>query len=416
MKKTKFILAMCTTASMVASHAVVGSAQGVLDQDVVEQGVAAPAISASKVPAFVPNEVVVQFRADAAEARQQTVRARVRGTLRKRLRTPKFGAWRTSRDLMKNLAAGNLDLLRVPQGQSLADTIRVLQSDPAVAYAEPNWIYTHRAIANDALYSRGKLWNMYSSDLPITVGTTKKTTNIYGSGAEQAWSSGNIGSKQVYVGIIDEGIDFAHVDLKDNAWVNPFDRVDGVDNDGNGYVDDVNGWDFYFNDNSVYDGGKKGNFDQHGTHVAGTIGARGGNKKGVAGMNWDVSLISCKFLGPFGGSTDSAVSAIDYLIDLKTRHGLNIVAINASWGGYAYSQALTDAVVRAAQANILLVAAAGNDGYNNDFEPTYPANISTVADAGYDSVISVAALDQYGNLPYWSHYGAGSVEPGSARR
>lgn len=410
MKITRFISAACVAASVLVSCVTAGRTQDNLEQDVVEPDAVAPAFSLSKVPAFVPGEVVVQFRADAAEARQQTARARVRGTLRKRLRSARFSAWGANRDLFKTLPAGNLDLLRVPAGQSLAETIRVLQADPAVAYAEPNYIYTHRAVANDALYSRGKLWNMYSSDLPSATGTKKKTTNPFGSGAEQAWALGNIGSKQVYVAVIDEGVDFAHSDLRDNAWVNPFDPRDGVDNDGNGYIDDVNGWDFYGDDNSVYDGGKKGNTDQHGTHVAGTIGARGGNKKGVAGMNWNVSLIACKFLGPFGGSTDSAVTAIDYLIDLKARHGLNIVAINASWGGSDYSQTLRNAIVRAAQANILFVTAAGNDGYNNDFNPSYPANFETASSAGYESIISVAALAKDGTMPWWSHYGASSVD------
>jgi hypothetical protein len=202
MKITRFISVACVAASVLLSCASASPAQEALEQDVVEPDAIAPAFSLSNVPAFVPGEVVVQFRADAAEARQQTARARVRGTLRKRLRNARFGAWGAGRDVLKNLAQGNLDVLRVPAGQSLAETIRVLQTDPAVTYAEPNYIYTHRAIANDALYNRGKLWNMYSSDLPSAIGPKKKTTNTYGSGAEQAWASGNIGSKQVYVAVI----------------------------------------------------------------------------------------------------------------------------------------------------------------------------------------------------------------------
>src|SRR5439155_20246401 len=155
-------------------------------------------------------------------------------------------------------------------------------------------------------------------------------------------------------------------------------------NDGNGFVDDVHGWDFFEHNSSIYDGAP-GNttLDSHGTHVSGTIGAIGGNGAGVVGVNWNVTIISTKFLGPNGGTTADAVSALNYLTDLKTRHGLNIVATNNSWGGGGYSQALHDAILRAAKAGILFVAAAGNGnafgvGQNNDTTPTYPSNYSTL--------------------------------------
>jgi subtilisin family serine protease len=109
----------------------------------------------------------------------------------------------------------------------------------------------------------------------------------------------------VYVGIIDEGFQFTHPDLDANVWTNSFDPVDGVDNDGNGYVDDVHGWDFANRDNSIYDGGAKGSLDDHGTHVAGTIGAEA-NGTGVVGVNWNVKLISAKFLGRRGITADAA--------------------------------------------------------------------------------------------------------------
>src|SRR5204863_9845200 len=159
-----------------------------------------------------------------------------------------------------------------------------------------------------------------------------------------------------------EGAMFAHEDLSANFWTNTFDPVDGKDNDGNGYIDDVHGWDFANNDNSTFDG----TTDDHGTHVSGTIGAKGGNGKGIAGVNWNVTILSGKFLGPDGGDTFSAVEAIDYFVDLKKRQGINLVAINASWGGGGYSQSLHDSIIRAAKAGIIFCAAAGNDSLNND--------------------------------------------------
>src|SRR4029079_19664594 len=116
----------------------------------------------------------------------------------------------------------------------------------------------------------------------------------------------------------------------------------------NGYVDDLTGWDFAGNNNSTVDGSG----DDHGTHVAGTIGAIGNNNAGVAGVNWDVTMIPAKFLGARGGTTANAIKAIDYLVELKTRHGLNLVATNNSWGGVGFSQALLDAINRGGAANI----------------------------------------------------------------
>jgi len=165
-----------------------------------------------------------------------------------------------------------------------------------------------------------------------------------------------VGKGNVYVGIIDEGYMYTHEDLAANAATNPGEIAgDGVDNDGNGYVDDVYGWDFDGNNNSVFDGAG----DDHGTHVAGTIGAVGGNGKGVAGVCWSVKLMNAKFLGRRGGSTANAIKAVDYFTDMKTRHNLNLIATSNSWGGGGYSQALEDAIERANNAGILFIAAAG---------------------------------------------------------
>jgi subtilisin family serine protease len=263
---------------------------------------------------------------------------------------------------------------------------------------------------------------MYGDDLPSSSGPAG-TTNAFGSQAETAWNAGYTGSKSVVVGIVDEGFDISHPDLAANVWVNPFDPRDGVDNDGNGYVDDVNGWDFYANDNTVYDG----TADDHGTHVAGTVGGVGGNGIGVAGVAWNTTLISTKFLGVDGGTTAAAIKAIDYLTDLKTRHGVNIVASNNSWGGGGYSAALHSAIIRGANAGILFVSAAGNGGSDgigdsNDSIANYPSNYSTLQGttttkaAAFEAVIAVAAITSSGALASYSNYGSTSVDlaaPGS---
>jgi subtilisin family serine protease len=198
-----------------------------------------------------------------------------------------------------------------------------------------------------------------------------------------------------------------------------------VDNDGNGYADDVNGWDFFQDNSSIYDGVRPSDYttDLHGTHVAGTIGALS-NGLGVVGVNWNVTMISAKFLGPTGGTIADAIAAVNYFVDLKSRHGLNIVAINNSWGGGGYSQALHDSVIRAAKANILFVAAAGNGGPdyigdNNDVFGSYPSNYNTSQGtttetaASYDSVIAVAALTSTGARASYSNYGKTTVDIGA---
>jgi thermitase len=303
-------------------------------------------------------------------------------------------------------AAGASPLYRV-KVDSVPDAIRRLNSDPRVAYATPNWIMRVDYTSNDPYYTGRNLWGMY--------GSTTTPANQFGSQAGRAWSLGNIGSRSVVVGIIDEGIDTTHNDLRANMWVNPYDPVDGIDNDGNGYVDDTHGWDFVNNDRTVFDGG---NGDKHGTHVAGTIGALGGNGTGVAGVAWNTTMISLKFLGRNGGSLSNAIKAVDYLTDLKTRHGMNIVASNNSWGGGGYNQGLLDAITRGANQGILFVAAAGNGGSDgvgddNDKVASYPSGYNTTPGAGYDAVIAVASITSTGTRSGFSNFGATTVDLGA---
>jgi subtilisin family serine protease len=257
-----------------------------------------------------------------------------------------------------------------------------------ILFAEPNFVYQHDAVSNDTYFTNGSLWGMNGS---------------YGSQASVAWGAGHTGSGNVYVGIIDEGYMYTHEDLAANAGTNPGEIAgDGIDNDGNGYIDDVYGWDFDGNNNTVFDGVN----DDHGTHVAGTIGGVGGNGKGVAGMCWTIRLLDAKFLGSRGGTTANAIKAVDYFTNLKLK-GLNIVATNNSWGGGGFSQSLKDAIDRANAAGVLFVAAAGNNGTNNDVTASYPSN--------YDSpnVIAVAALTSTGALASYSQYGATTVDLGA---
>jgi subtilisin family serine protease len=236
-------------------------------------------------------------------------------------------------------------------------------------------------------------------------GDASSPANQYGSQAAEAWGSGHTDCSNVVVGVIDEGIYYNHEDLAANIWTNPYDPADGIDNDGNGYVDDTRGWDFDGGSNDINSG--KAN-DDHGTHVSGTIAGVGGNGKGVAGVCWSgVKLISAKFLGRRGGTTANAIKAVDYITDLKTRHGLNIVATNNSWGGGGFSQGLQDAIGRANTANILFIAAAGNGGYDNDATPSYPSSYPNA------NIIAVASITSTGAMSSFSQWGSTSVDIGA---
>jgi subtilisin family serine protease len=348
--------------------------------------VAAPSGAAPSAaePASVPSELLVGYQRGVSESRRAEARRRANAQLVDRV--VEEGAGRTAVELVRFAGADR------------SEAMRRFTSNPNVSFAEPNWVYTHDAASTDPYFTDGRLWGMSSA-------------NPFGSQAADAWLDGNTGDGSgpdaVWVGIIDEGYQYTHPDLADNAGKNPGEIAgNGIDDDGNGKIDDVFGWDFDGNNNSVYDG----TMDDHGTHVAGTIGAEGGEVAGavgVAGVVWDVKLLSAKFLGRRGGTSANAVKAVDYFTDLKKRHGINLVATNNSWGGGGFSQALFDAISRANTENILFVAAAGNDGRNNDTTASYPS--------GYNlpNVISVAAIDKNGAKASWSNYGATSVDLGA---
>lgn len=333
---------------------------------------------------MVPNEILVKFKTGTDASKKEAVLVRLGGKVKEKILTK----------MMEKLGEKDgIELISIPG--KVADAVLEAKNLPDVEYAEPNYIYQHDATSNDTYFANGSLWGMS--------GTSTTPANQYGSHAASAWASGHTGLSSVIVGVIDEGIMNTHSELAANCWVNPYDPVDGIDNDGNGYVDDKWGWDFDGNNNTTFDGTQ----DDHATHVAGTIGAVGGNGAGVAGVCWSVKMISCKFLGRNGGTTANAILAVDYITDLKTRHGLNIVATNNSWGGGGFSQALKDAIDRANAADILFVAAAGNNGTNNDATASYPSNYTSA------NVIAVAAITSTGTLASFSQYGATTVDLGA---
>jgi subtilisin family serine protease len=348
-------------------------------------------------------------------------------------------------------ASGNA----VGVGAVIAEVGFVVVPDAAPAMEEAE---IHIAVAsNDPSYTGGTLWGM--------LGDTGPMKNAYGSQANEAWADGDTGAMTSVVGVIDTGIDYTHPDLYLNIWLNQREipttfrarlndidtdglitfrdlngaanasyvmdynrngRIDagdllndrrwenGTDEDGNGYRDDLIGWDFVNNDNDPYDD------NGHGTHVGGTIGGIGGNGVGVAGVNWNIQMVALKFLSASGsGASSGAINAVNYFTDAAMRAtGVeDFIATNNSWGGGGYSAQLNEAIGRAAQKDILFIAAAGNSTINNDVQATYPANYTTTAIAGYEAVVSVASLTNTGGLSSFSNYGATTVDiaaPGSS--
>ena len=213
--------------------------------------------------------------------------------------------------------------------------------------------------------------------------------------ALQAWLKTH-GSEKVVVAVLDSGVDYTHKDLVANMWMRP-DSVPEYADDELGSFDDLHGYDADANAPDPMDD------NGHGTHCAGIVGAEGNNNEGIAGINWNVTIMPLKFLGRGGfGSTKNAIEAINYAIDRKQK-GVNVRVINASWGSTSYSRALEDAIRAAGEQGILFVAAAGNNSTNNDKRAHYPSN--------YDlpNVISVAAVDRTDSLTSFSNFGVKTV-------
>ncbi|MCK5282178.1 MAG: S8 family serine peptidase, partial [Nanoarchaeota archaeon] len=287
----------------------------------------------------------------------------------------------------KYLKAKGLDRLHLLKVKNVRKALKDLRKHASVEYAEPNYIVEAILTPNDPDFS-----NLYGLHNTGQTGG-KADADI---DAPEAWGL-QTGSSNVIVAVIDTGVDYTHEDLADNMWINPGEAPNnGLDDDDNGLVDDYFGWDFYNNSSDPFDD------HGHGTHCAGTIGAAGNNSIGVVGVNWNVKIMPLKFLSSGGsGTTADAISAIEY----ATLMGADIMS--NSWGGGGFSQALKDIIEAANTAGILFVAAAGNNGANNDQYPHYPSS--------YDvpNVIAVAATDHNDDLAGFSCYGALSVDLGA---
>jgi subtilisin family serine protease/Ca2+-binding RTX toxin-like protein len=392
-------------------------------------------------PGYVAGELLVTFAPGASLAARQNALAAVGGEVAEILRGSLPGQ-----------AEAALARVTLPPGLSEERALGILARRPGVEAVEKNWIVGVEATSNDPGYTGGGLWGMY--------GDATSPPNAFGSQAGEAWGTGAVGSTKVVVGVIDTGIAYTHADLYLNVWLNQGEiplavrggladvdgdglitfrdlghssnasfvtdvngngRIDAgdllndarwenaTDEDGNGYLDDLIGWDFVNNDNDPFDD------NNHGTHVSGTIGAKGGNGTGVAGVAWDVQIVGLKFLAADGsGAISNAVKALDYYTNAgKAAVGADFVATNNSWGGGGYSSAMQGAIDRTATAGNLFVAAAGNSAVNTDSTANYPSNYSTLNSVGYEAVVSVAAITSSGALASFSNYGATTVDLGA---
>ncbi len=292
--------------------------------------------------------------------------------------------------LRDNFVSGS-QLVRVRENRTMNHAYaKELLASGLVDYIEPNFVVsTFQTQPNDPGFD--SLWGL--DNQAQTGGTLDVDID-----APEAWELFT-GSEEVVVGVVDTGVNYLHPDLAEVMWRNPNEIPgNGLDDDGNGVIDDIHGYSASSQSGDPFDQ------NGHGTHCAGTIGAQGNNGVGVAGVNWNVRIMALQFLDGSGfGSTQGAIEAIEYAISMKNR-GVNLRVLSNSWGGGGHSQALRDVIEEAESAGILFVAAAGNDGRDNDFEATYPANYDL------ENVISVAAVDHDGNLASFSNYGAASVD------
>ena len=268
---------------------------------------------------------------------------------------------------------GGSAVVSVDAGESTTAVAEQLAEQPGVAYAEPNFIVRRQAWANDSFLTDGTLWGLVKVKAPTAWNVTRGTG--------------------VTVAVLDSGVALDHPDLVANFWQNTDEVVDGVDNDGNGFNDDVYGADWVRNDGTPDDE------EGHGTHVAGTIAATADDGNPAVGVAPGAQVMSLKFLDSEGaGNVGDAIAAIDYAISK------GVTVINASWGGPDYSAALEDAIRRAGDAGVVVAAAAGNDGTNNDGAANYPASLDL------PNLISVAATDDQNQLAGFSNYGVDTVD------
>lgn len=322
---------------------------------------------------FVKDELLVKFNGDPRSSRAEAANR-------------KIGA-----AVLENFADLGLQRVKIPAGTSLEEAIERYKSLDGVEYVQKNYYYHLLATPNDPQFTSGGMYGLSRISAPA------------------AWDL-TTGSSAVVVADIDTGLRYTHEDIAANAWTNPGEIAgNGVDDDANGFVDDVYGADFFFNDGNPIDE------NGHGTHTAGTIGAVGNNMLGVSGVNWSVRIMTVKIYDNDGFGTTSAmlINAYNYVRMMKNR-GVNIRVTNNSYGGCdeacGYDQATKDALDAMGDAGILNVFAAGNQATNVDTSPYFPVGYTS------PSVLGVAASTSTDVRAGFSNFGAVSVDlaaPGS---
>ncbi len=330
---------------------------------------------------YVPGELLVKFRSGVSRHLAQATHR-------------SFGS-----RAIKRFRRINVDHIKIPEGWSVEEAVAIYRLDPDVEYVEPNYIRRVFLTPNDPDFD--KLWGLHNTGQEVIGTSGTEDADI---DAPEAWDT-QTGSSGVVVAVIDTGTDLDHEDLTGNIWRNSGeDWVDGSpgnngeDDDGNGKIDDYYGWDFVNGDNNPDDDNSQDE-SYHGTHVTGIIAARGNNNIGTTGVCWSASIMPLKILDAKGnGSVANELAAIQYALD----QGATI--INVSLGGSGYSSGEYEAIESARDAGLLFVAAAGNDGTDNDSTPVYPASYDL------DNIVAVAATDYNDNLAFWSNYGYASVD------
>ena len=314
---------------------------------------------------FVPNEILVKFSPGVNSERVAAAKRAIGG------------------ETVETFAAIGWQRITLPAGMSVKEAIARYREIDGVEIAQPNFYYHLQATPNDAQFTNPGLYGLTKISAPA------------------AWDL-STGSSSVVVANIDTGMRMTHEDLVNNIWINSGEIAgNGVDDDANGFVDDVNGWDFFFNDANPSD--EYG----HGTHTGGTIGAHGNNLIGIAGVNWTVKIMPIKIYDSTGGGTTSSmlINAYNYIRMMKLR-GVNIRVTNNSYGGCdeacGYDQATKDAIDAMGETGILNVFAAGNNGVNTDLTPFYPASYTS------PTILSVGGSDQNDNRIF--NYGAVTVD------
>jgi subtilisin family serine protease len=323
---------------------------------------------------YVPGEVLVRFKDRVSPNMRARAHQRVPSRTVKRMRSL------------------HMELVQLHDDESVDVAVARYRALPEVLYAQPNYIYYPcETNPDDGFFSN--LWGLNNTGQRVNFTSGTPDADI---DAPEAWDL-ETGKSDVVIAVIDTGVDYRHPDLANNIWVNGGEIPEnGIDDDGNGFIDDSGGWDFFDNDPDPMDP------DGHGTHVAGIVGAEGNNEKGITGVGWRLRIMALKVGGSAGFFTTSRLTgAIDYATSMGAQ------VINASWGGDFFDQAVRDAISRANNGGVLFVAAAGNAGKDIDSSPFYPASYDL------ENIISAAATDQNDQLAHFSNFGVTSVDVGA---